>query len=135
CAPAAQVVVRRELQGGGLRSSAPTRHIKADIRVIAATNKDLKHEVQRSRFREDLYYRIAVIEIYMPALRERTEDIPLLVEHFLRINAYGGPGRLQLTPDALAWLARLSWPGNSRRLPTGVRLSSGLGDSLVLTRC
>src|SRR5262249_59180612 len=113
CAPAAQVVVRRELQGGGLRSSAPTRHIKADIRVIAATNKDLKLEVQRSRFREDLYYRIAVIEIYMPALRERTEDIPLLVEHFLRINAYGGRERPHRNTDPLACPAPDPWPGHT----------------------
>ena len=100
--PATQVKVLRALQSGEFRRIGSNRHIKADIRVIAATNKDLREEVQRARFREDLYYRIAVIEIHMPPLRERTEDIPFLVEHFLRVNAYGGRERLQVTPEAMS---------------------------------
>jgi DNA-binding NtrC family response regulator len=101
--------------------------------VIAATNKDLRQEVQKSRFREDLYYRIAVIEIYMPALRERTEDIPFLVEHFLRVNAYGGRERLHVTPDAMACLAKYPWPGNIRELRNVIERLSVLADSQVLT--
>jgi DNA-binding NtrC family response regulator len=131
--PATQVKVLRALQSGEFRRIGSNRHIKADIRVIAATNKDLKDEVQRSRFREDLYYRIAVIEIYMPALRERTEDIPLLVEHFLRINAYGGRERLHVTPDAMTCLTRYPWPGNIRELRNVIERLSVLADSQVLT--
>ena len=109
--PATQVKVLRALQSGEFRRIGSNRHIKADIRVIAATNKDLREEVQRARFREDLYYRIAVIEIHMPALRERTDDIPFLVEHFLRVNAYGGRERLQVTPEAMACLTKYSLAG------------------------
>ena len=101
--------------------------------MIAATNKDLRQEVQRARFREDLYYRIAVIEVQMPALRERTEDIPFLVEHFLRVNGYGGRERLQVTPEAMACLTRYPWPGNIRELRNVIERLSVLADSPVLT--
>jgi len=131
--PATQVRVLRALQSGEFRRIGSNRHIKADIRVIAATNKDLRQEVQRSRFREDLYYRIAVIEIHMPSLRERTEDIPFLVEHFLRVNAYGGRERLQVTPEAMACLTRYRWPGNIRELRNVIERLSVLADSHVLT--
>jgi DNA-binding NtrC family response regulator len=131
--PATQVKVLRALQSGEFRRIGSNRHIKADIRVIAATNKDLRQEVQKGRFREDLYYRIAVIEIYMPPLRERTDDIPLLVEHFLKINAYGGRERLHVTPDAMACLTRYPWPGNIRELRNVIERLSVLADSQVLT--
>jgi DNA-binding NtrC family response regulator len=130
---ATQVKVLRALQSGEFRRIGSNRHIKADIRIIAATNKDLREEVQRSRFREDLYYRIAVIDIHMPPLRERTEDIPFLVEHFLRINAYGGRERLQVTADAMACLVRYPWPGNIRELRNVIERLSVLADSQVLT--
>jgi len=131
--PATQVKVLRALQSGEFRRIGSNRHIKADIRIIAATNKDLREEAQRGRFREDLYYRIAVIEIHMPALRERTEDIPFLVEHFLRVNAYGGRDRLQVTPEAMACLLRYPWPGNIRELRNVIERLSVLADSQVLT--
>jgi DNA-binding NtrC family response regulator len=131
--PATQVKVLRALQSGEFRRIGSNRHIKADIRVIAATNKDLREEVQRNRFREDLYYRIAVIDIHMPALRERTEDIPFLVEHFLRANAYGGRERLQVTAEAMACLVRYPWPGNIRELRNVIERLSVLADSQVLT--
>jgi DNA-binding NtrC family response regulator len=131
--PATQVKVLRALQSGEFRRIGSNRHIKADIRIIAATNKDLREEAQRGRFREDLYYRIAVIEIHMPALRERTEDIPFLVEHFLRVNAYGGRDRLQITPEAMACLVRYPWPGNIRELRNVIERLSVLADSQVLT--
>ena len=130
--PATQVKVLRALQSGEFRRIGSNRHIKADIRVIAATNKDLRQEVQRARFREDLYYRIAVIEIHMPPLRERTEDIPSLVEHFLRVNAYGGRERLQVTPEAMVCLTRYPWPGNIRELRNVIERLSVLADSQVL---
>ena len=131
--PATQVKVLRALQSGEFRRIGSNRHIKADIRVIAATNKDLRQEVQRARFREDLYYRIAVIEIHMPPLRERTEDIPFLVEHFLRVNVYGGRERLQVTPEAMVCLTKYHWPGNIRELRNVIERLSVLTDSQVLT--
>jgi DNA-binding NtrC family response regulator len=131
--PATQVKVLRALQSGEFRRIGSNRHIKADIRIIAATNKDLKEEVQRGRFREDLYYRIAVIEIHMPSLRERTDDIPLLVEHFLRTNAYGGRQRLHMTQEAMQCLVRYQWPGNIRELRNMIERLSVLADSQVLT--
>ncbi|MGH7359948.1 MAG: sigma-54-dependent transcriptional regulator, partial [Candidatus Rokuibacteriota bacterium] len=131
--PATQVKVLRALQSGEFRRIGSNRHIKADIRLIAATNKDLREEAQRGRFREDLYYRIAVIEIHMPALRERTDDIPFLVEHFLKVNAYGGRERLQVTPEAMECLVRYPWPGNIRELRNVIERLSVLADSPVLT--
>ena len=131
--PATQVKVLRALQSGEFRRIGSNRHIKSDIRIIAATNKNLREESQRGRFREDLYYRIAVIEIHMPALRERTEDIPFLVEHFLRVNAYGGRERLQVTPEAMTCLLKYPWPGNIRELRNVIERLSVLADSQVLT--
>ena len=131
--PATQVKVLRAIQSGEFRRIGSNRHIKADIRVIAATNKDLREEVQRTRFREDLYYRIAVIEIHMPPLRERTDDIPFLVEHFLRVNAYGGRERLQVTPEAMVCLTKYRWPGNIRELRNVIERLSVLADSQVMT--
>jgi DNA-binding NtrC family response regulator len=131
--PATQVKVLRALQSGEFRRIGSNRHIKSDIRIIAATNKNLREESQRGRFREDLYYRIAVIEIHMPALRERTEDIPFLVEHFLRVNAYGGRERLQVTSEAMTCLLKYPWPGNIRELRNVIERLSVLADSQVLT--
>jgi two-component system response regulator PilR (NtrC family) len=91
--------------------------LKVDVRIIAATNVDLKREVEDGRFREDLYYRLHVIAIHLPALRERKDDIPLLVQHFL--EKYGAennrPG-LELAPEALDLLMEYDWPGNVREL-------------------
>ena len=131
--PATQVKVLRALQSGEFRRIGSNRHIRADIRIIAATNKDLREEVKRGRFREDLYYRIAVIEIPMPSLRERAEDIPLLVEHFVRTNAYGGRQRLQVTKEALDRLRSYAWPGNIRELRNCIERLSVLAENQVLT--
>jgi two-component system response regulator PilR (NtrC family) len=91
--------------------------IKVDVRIIAATNVDLKREVEDGRFREDLFYRLHVISIELPALRERKDDIPLLVQHFL--EKYGEENarqNLELAPDALDLLMNYEWPGNVREL-------------------
>jgi DNA-binding NtrC family response regulator len=130
---AVQVKVLRAIQSGEFRRLGSNRHIRADIRVIAATNKDLREEVKRARFREDLYYRIAVIEIHMPPLRERHEDIPLLVEHFLHAGAYGARERLQITREALNHLTAYPWPGNIRELRNCIERLSVLADTSVLT--
>jgi len=131
--PATQVKVLRALQSGEFRRIGSNRQIRADLRIIAATNKDLREEVKRGRFREDLYYRIAVIEIHMPPLRERGEDIPLLVEHFLHTNAYGGRQRLQVTTEALNCLMTYPWPGNIRELRNCIERLSVLAENQVLT--
>ena len=91
--------------------------IKVDVRVIAATNKDLDEEISRGNFREDLFYRLNVIPFYVPPLRERKEDIPLLTRHFLKefAAAYSRRSR-EITEDAMEVLVRYSWPGNIREL-------------------
>ena len=91
--------------------------IRVDVRIIAATNVDLKQEVQEGRFREDLYYRLHVINIQLPALRERREDVPLLVQHFL--EKYGEENErrnIEMSPEALDLLSDYDWPGNVREL-------------------
>jgi two-component system nitrogen regulation response regulator NtrX len=91
--------------------------VKVDVRVIAATNKDLDEEISRGNFREDLFYRLNVIPFYVPPLRERKEDIPLLSKHFLKefSAAYSRRSR-EITDEAIETLARYSWPGNVREL-------------------
>jgi two-component system nitrogen regulation response regulator NtrX len=91
--------------------------VEVDVRVIASTNRDLAEEMQGGRFRQDLFYRLNVVPIRMPSLRERREDIPLLLDHFMRRSAEisGLPARI-IGPDALAWLQAYDWPGNVRQL-------------------
>ncbi|MFP5380524.1 MAG: sigma-54 interaction domain-containing protein, partial [Vicinamibacteria bacterium] len=95
--------------------------IKIDIRVIAATNRNLAEEVEKGKFREDLYYRLNVIHIHMPPLRERKDDIPLLVEHFLNKFRHA-PGAIPtaVTEEALAKLVSYDWPGNVRELENAI---------------
>ncbi len=91
--------------------------IKVDVRIIAATNVDLRREMEEGRFREDLFYRLHVISIELPALRDRRDDIPLLVQHFLEKYAEeNGRPSLELAPDALELLMEYDWPGNVREL-------------------
>src|SRR5687768_17853673 len=91
--------------------------IKVDVRIIAATNVDLKRDVEEGRFREDLFYRLAVISIHLPALRERKEDIPLLTQHFLeKYGVENSRPNLELAPEALDLLMDYDWPGNVREL-------------------
>jgi two-component system response regulator PilR (NtrC family) len=91
--------------------------IKVDVRIIAATNVDLRHMMEEGRFREDLFYRLHVITVQLPALRERKEDVPLLVQHFLeKYGAENNKPNLELTPEALDMLQDYDWPGNVREL-------------------
>jgi len=91
--------------------------VSVDVRIVAATNKNLEEEIARGNFREDLFYRLNVIPFYVPPLRERIEDVPLLAEHFLRefAHAYARKPK-ELTPEAYALLCDYSWPGNIREL-------------------
>jgi DNA-binding NtrC family response regulator len=87
------------------------------VRLIAATNKDLTQEIKNGEFREDLYYRINVVPIVIPPLRERKEDIPLLVDHFVKkYNDENNKKVKGLSPDTLEWMVRYEWPGNVREL-------------------
>jgi transcriptional regulator with GAF, ATPase, and Fis domain len=101
--------------------------IKVDVRIIAATNIDLRQMMEDGGFREDLYYRLHVITIRLPPLRERKDDIPLLVQHFLR--KYGeenGKPALELAPDALDLLVEYDWPGNVRELENAIERAAVL---------
>ncbi len=155
-APGAQAKVLRALEEGIITRVGGSRSIEVDVRVIAATNKDLAEEIREERFREDLFYRLNVVPVHVPPLRERREDIPLLVQHFVRRaveteriapKAFG--------VEAIERLASLEWPGNVRELRntverllilapgdevdaqavdllvTGVTGDSGLGSDLV----
>ena len=109
--------ILRVLQEHEFERVGGTRTIKVDVRVIAATNKDLKDEISKGNFREDLYYRINVVPVCLPPLREREEDVPLLVKHF--IDMFCGERRCKtrdISPDAMALLQAYHWPGNIREL-------------------
>ena len=113
----AQAKVLRVLQEGEVTRIGGNKVRKVDVRVVAATNKRLEDEIREGRFREDLYYRLNVVPITVPALRERREDIPMLVQHFVtRLSAEGQVPPKQLEPAAVEQLAALDWPGNVRVL-------------------
>ncbi|HEX5831630.1 MAG TPA: sigma-54 dependent transcriptional regulator [Gemmatimonadaceae bacterium] len=114
---AAQAKVLRVLQDNVVTRIGGSKPIKVDVRVLAATNKNLEEEIAAGRFREDLYYRLNVVPITVPPLRERREDIPLLVQHFLHTLAENeGVAARGIAPDAVERLAGLDWPGNVREL-------------------
>jgi two-component system, NtrC family, nitrogen regulation response regulator NtrX len=114
---AAQAKVLRVLQDNVVTRIGGSKPIQVDVRVLSATNKTLEEEIAGGRFREDLFYRLNVVPVHVPPLRERREDIPLLVMHFVSqlTEREGMPPRI-LTPDAVARLQSLDWPGNVREL-------------------
>jgi DNA-binding NtrC family response regulator len=116
-----QVKLNRVLQEKELRRVGDTLAVKVNVRVIAATHRDLKAEVKAGRFREDLYYRLHVFPVVLPALRERREDIPLLASHFLEKHSQvlGRPINA-FSPDALRSLTGYPWPGNVRELENAI---------------
>ncbi|MEE9230179.1 MAG: sigma-54 dependent transcriptional regulator [Acidobacteriota bacterium] len=120
--PSCQVKLLRVLQEMEIRRLGENRTRRVNVRIIAASNKDLKKELQARRFREDLYHRISVLPIPIPPLRKRLEDLPLLVDHFVRLFAaeVGRPIK-GFTPRALQRLATYSWPGNVRELANRVK--------------
>lgn len=118
--PALQVKLLRVLEEGEVRPVGASRPVKVDVRVVAATNVDLEHGIAEQRFRQDLYYRLSVIVIHVPPLRERRADIPLLVEQFLG-NACARLGRrVAIAPAAMDLLTRHTWLGNVRELENAV---------------
>ncbi len=115
--PALQVKLLRVLQEREIRPVGADRTIKVDVRVIAASNRDLGTEVEKGRFREDLFYRLQVIPITVPPLRERRSDIPLLVQHFLERHNQQRPGApVRIWEEAMVHLWEYDWPGNVREL-------------------
>ncbi|MDX1973376.1 MAG: sigma-54 dependent transcriptional regulator [Candidatus Sumerlaeia bacterium] len=116
--PEFQVKLLRVLQEQEFERVGGQRPVKVDVRIIAATNRDLKKEVAEGRFREDLYYRLNVINIKLPPLRERQDDVALLVHHFLQHFNKENGRQLTLSPKALELLMGYSWPGNVRQLRT-----------------
>jgi len=124
----------RVLQSREVRRVGGKETFKVDVRIISATNKDLEKEVEQGNFREDLYYRLNVVFIELPALRERSEDIPVLVEHFLhKYNAEFGKRVREVRPDALQALVEYRWPGNVRQLEAVIERAILLNDGDVIT--
>ena len=130
----AQAKVLRALQEHRISRVGSDKDIAVDVRVIAATNKNLRDEIARGNFREDLYHRIGVIIIDMPPLRERTEDIPQLADHFIaRICAEYGIAPKSITPEAVEALKEMRWSGNIRELRNVIeRLIVLSGDTITL---
>jgi DNA-binding NtrC family response regulator len=126
--PSLQVKLLRALQSGEIRPVGSTQTITVDVRVVAATNRDLEQLIREGRFREDLFYRLNVIPLALPPLRGRREDIPLLAEHFLGRAAERLGRRLTLTPAAVERLLRYPWPGNVRELENAIERTA------ILTR-
>jgi transcriptional regulator with GAF, ATPase, and Fis domain len=130
--PSMQTKLLRVLQDGELRRVGGTRTICTDVRIIAASNRDLSNLVANGNFREDLYYRLNVINIQIPALRQRREDIPLLVDHFLDKHASGQSRRVG--NEAMALLMGYAWPGNVRELENEIMRAAALGDQVIQPR-
>ena len=130
----AQTRLLRVLQDGEFTTVGGRTPIRADVRVIAATHRDLRQMVRQGLFREDLYYRLNVVPVRLPPLRERSEDIPELMRHFFaRVQEEGLPGKT-LTPEAMADLKAYRWPGNVRELENLVRRLAALYSQEVIGR-
>jgi len=126
--PLLQVKLVRAIQLREVRRVGDTKDIKTDVRLIAASNRDLETAVREGVMREDLFYRLNVIPIHLPPLRERREDIPFLVAHFVqKFNKELGKNVRGVTPEAMAVLERYHWPGNIRELENALERASVLG--------
>jgi len=121
-----QAKLLRVLESGEVKVLGETKSRKVDVRVVAATNRDLSAMVEEGKFRKDLYFRLAVLPLSLPALRERAEDIPLLAESILQRGVQSGP-RKTLSPEALKALTAYSWPGNVRELKNVLERAALLG--------
>jgi transcriptional regulator with PAS, ATPase and Fis domain len=120
-----QAKLLRVLEDGSMRRVGSLKERRVDVRLLAATNRDMAQEVKAGRFREDLYYRINVMSLHLPPLRERTGDIPLLVERFLRAG-------WTMEEDARQALKRFSWPGNVRQLQNAIERAEIMADDATI---
>ena len=130
-----QAKLLRVLEEGRLRRLGGKVELEVDVRVLCATNRDLKQEIKNGRFREDLYFRLNVFQIHLPPLRERREDIPILVQHF--VEKFRGDSAKRVTgvhPEAMEVLKNHDWPGNIRELRNAVERAVILCDGELITR-
>ena len=131
---ALQVKLLRVLQEDSIRRLGDSKDLKVDVRILAATHRDLAAEVKAGRFREDLYYRINVLPIHVPPLRDRREDIPVLLDHFIaRNNARFGTNIAGITPEARRLLLEYPWPGNVRELENTIERSMVLAEGETIS--
>ncbi len=131
CSPAIQVKLLRVLQEREIIPVGGTRAIKTDVRLVAATNADLEERIRRGTFRPDLFYRLNVIPIHLPPLRDRRDDIPLLIEHFLK--RFDHENGKRITSDAVDLLCGYDWPGNVRELENIIERMVVLQENDTLT--
>jgi DNA-binding NtrC family response regulator len=133
--PALRTKLLRFLQEHRFERVGGAHTIEVDARIIAATNRDLEQQVAAGHFREDLFYRLNVISLRLPALRERPEDVPLLIERFVAAAALRNrrPG-LELASEAMEALLRYDWPGNVRELRNAIERAAVLSHSDIITR-
>ena len=127
-----QAKLLRILEDGHFRRVGSIHEHHADVRVVAATNRPLEDEIKEGKFREDLFYRLNVVTIDLPPLRERRADIPLLVEHFLATRGIGAQ-RFQIEPDALKAITQYAWPGNIRELANVLERAQILAENQHIT--
>ncbi len=131
--PAIQAKFLRVLQEKEFRPVGGIKNIKVDVRVIAATNKDLEKMIGESKFRDDLFYRLNILPIFLPALKERKEDIPILVNHFLKIyNQKQHKNARKISPEAMDLLMEYDWPGNVRELENTIERLMIMVDSDII---
>jgi DNA-binding NtrC family response regulator len=132
--PPTQVKLLRVLQGHRVRPVGGDRELEVDVRVIAATNRDLQRDVKNGRFREDLFYRLNVIHLHLPPLRQRNEDIPALARHFVkRTSARFGVAPMRLTADAIHVLQAYLWPGNVRELENTIERTVAMEPTEIIS--
>ncbi len=132
--PGTQVKLLRVLEEKSLQRLGGKEHIPLDVRVIAATHRDLEAAMRDKQFREDLYYRLNVVAIHLPPLRQRREDIPELVRYFMRKHGPSlGSAEPSIHPDAIEFLQAQTWPGNVRELENAVRKALLLAQNYTLS--
>ncbi|MFQ5778120.1 MAG: sigma-54-dependent transcriptional regulator [Terriglobia bacterium] len=130
--PDLQAKLLRALQEKEIKPVGGTRRVPLDVRVVAATNRDLPHAMREGRFRADLYYRLNVVTIKLPSLRQRKSDIPLLVHHFLERYSQPGQPHRGVSEEVMARLMGYDWPGNVRELENVIERAQALGEGPVL---
>ena len=131
--PLLQVKLLRVLQDGRFERLGGTRTVDTDVRIISATNKDLQREITEHRFREDLFYRLNVVDIRLPALRDRKDDIPLLAMHFLKVYAEKNQKNIEgFSEDAMHALTSCDWPGNVRELENAIERAAILTNTKIV---
>jgi transcriptional regulator with PAS, ATPase and Fis domain len=130
-----QAKILRFLQDGKFEKVGGEKTVSVNVRIISATNKDLKKEMKKNRFRDDLYYRINVVPVHLPPLRERKSDIPILVDHFLeQATRQYNRSPVGVSDEAMVYLAEYAWPGNVRELQNAIQHSFVKSNGVEITR-